>query len=111
MTNRPIVAGFEHDSPDEHGDEPPEFISQPADLDSDSGAGDDESYGRGGDEAEAAPVPRKKGGYDSRIEQILYEHSDLEIVITDAGKSVEGGGSYIVYTIRTGVSGSESKGD
>ncbi|OWO99047.1 hypothetical protein B2J93_6624 [Marssonina coronariae] len=45
---------------------------------------------------------RKKGGYDSRIEQILYEHPDLPILIVDAGKSLESGGKYIVYTIRTG---------
>lgn len=47
---------------------------------------------------------KKKGGYDSRIEQILYENPELPILITDAGKSVESGGKYIVYTIRTGVS-------
>ena len=44
---------------------------------------------------------RKRGGYDSRIQQILYESPDLEIVIVDAGKSPDG--SYIVYRIRTGV--------
>ncbi|ORY59086.1 uncharacterized protein BCR38DRAFT_412806 [Pseudomassariella vexata] len=48
-------------------------------------------------------LPRRKpGGYDSRIEQILYENPDLPIMITDAGKSPESGGKYIVYTIRTG---------
>ncbi|KAI1854839.1 hypothetical protein JX266_000957 [Neoarthrinium moseri] len=48
-------------------------------------------------------VPRRKpGGYDSRIEQILYENPELDILITDAGKSLENGGRYIVYTIRTG---------
>lgn len=48
-------------------------------------------------------VPRRKpGGYDSRIEQILYENPELPILITDAGKSLETGGRYIVYTIRTG---------
>ena len=47
---------------------------------------------------------RKPGGYDSRIEQILYENPELPILITDAGKSLESGGRYIVYTIRTGVS-------
>lgn len=46
---------------------------------------------------------KKKGGYDSRIEQILYENPDLPILIMDAGKSLESGGKYIVYTIRTGV--------
>ncbi|KAK7735320.1 Sorting nexin, cytoplasm-to-vacuole targeting pathway/endosomal sorting [Cytospora paraplurivora] len=45
---------------------------------------------------------RKPGGYDSRIEQILYENPELPILITDAGKSLESGGRYIVYTIRTG---------
>lgn len=44
---------------------------------------------------------QKKGGYDGRIQQILYENQDLEILITDAGKSADGG--YIVYRIRTGV--------
>lgn len=47
--------------------------------------------------------PSKKRGYDSRIEQILHENEDLQIIITDAGKSHESGGSYIAYTIRTGV--------
>lgn len=56
------------------------------------------------DEAQAQMVPRRKpGGYDSRIEQILYENPELPILITDAGKSLESGGRYIVYTIRTGV--------
>ncbi|KAG9246945.1 hypothetical protein BJ878DRAFT_494900 [Calycina marina] len=45
---------------------------------------------------------RKKGGYDSRIEQILYENPDLPILIIDAGKSAEHGGKHIVYNIRTG---------
>ena len=44
----------------------------------------------------------KEGGYDSRIEQILYEHPELEIQIVHAGKNTEGGGGYITYTIRTG---------
>ncbi|OMP85794.1 Sorting nexin-41 [Diplodia seriata] len=47
-------------------------------------------------------IEPKKGGYDSRIEQILYENPQLPILITDAGKSAEGGGKYIVYAIRTG---------
>jgi hypothetical protein len=46
---------------------------------------------------------RKPGGYTSRIEQILYENPNMPILITDAGKSLESGGRYIVYTIRTGV--------
>lgn len=71
--------------------EPPDFVSQPRDL-----SDDDEDYSQ-------QRGPRKKGGYDSRIEQILYENEDLQILITDAGKSHESGGSYISYTIRTGV--------
>ncbi|KAH6850128.1 hypothetical protein B0I37DRAFT_370818 [Chaetomium sp. MPI-CAGE-AT-0009] len=47
-------------------------------------------------------VPRPKpGGYDSRVEQMLYENPELPILITDAGKSTESG-RYIVYTIKTG---------
>jgi len=54
-------------------------------------------------EADEETVPKRKpGGYDSRIEQILYENPKLAITITDAGKSLESGGRYIVYTIRTG---------
>lgn len=53
--------------------------------------------------AEEPPQKRKPGGYTSRIEQILYENPDRPILITDAGKSLESGGRYIVYTIRTGV--------
>lgn len=58
------------------------------------------------DEVQAQLVPRRKpGGYDSRIEQILYENPELPVLITDAGKSLESGGRHIVYTIRTGVRG------
>lgn len=60
---------------------------------------EDEEYGGS---TQVGPK-RKKGGYDSRIEQILYENPDLPILIVDAGKSSESGGKYIVYTIRTGV--------
>ncbi|SPJ76539.1 related to Cvt pathway protein CVT20 [Fusarium torulosum] len=55
-----------------------------------------------GDLAQDAGPKRKPGGYDSRIEQILYENPKLSIIITDAGKSIESGGRYIVYTIKTG---------
>lgn len=56
------------------------------------------------EDAQAQLAPRvKPGGYDSRVEQILYEKPELPILITDAGKSMESGGRYIVYTIRTGV--------
>jgi hypothetical protein len=53
---------------------------------------------------EDTPPRRRPGGYNSRIEQILYENPNMPIMITDAGKSVESGGRYIVYTIKTGVS-------
>nr|KMM70909.1 sorting nexin-41 [Coccidioides posadasii RMSCC 3488] len=45
---------------------------------------------------------RKTGVYESRIQQILYENPELPILITHAGKNHEGGGGFIVYTIRTG---------
>ncbi|OAQ99251.1 hypothetical protein LLEC1_01149 [Akanthomyces lecanii] len=51
---------------------------------------------------EDAPPKRKPGGYASRIEQVLYENPDMQIIITEAGKSLESGGRHIVYTIRTG---------
>ena len=82
---RPSTPTSEDDSPPPN--EPPEFVSRPQDT---------------SDEDEALPN-RKKGGYDSRVEKILYENPDLQIIITDAGKSHQSGGSYIVYTIRTGV--------
>lgn len=90
------VTGFERaSSPNSddssHRNEPPEFVSRPKDM-----SDDDEDYSQ-------QRLPRKKGGYDSRIEQILYENQDLQIIITDAGKTYETGGSYIAYTIRTGV--------
>lgn len=92
------VIGFERsstptsDHEPSHND-PPEFVSQARDL---SDEDEDEDYVQ-------HRRPQKKGGYDSRIEQILYENEDLQILITDAGKSHESGGSYIAYTIRTGV--------
>ncbi|KAK3505059.1 sorting nexin-41 [Neurospora crassa] len=55
------------------------------------------------DQAHGELVPRHKpGGYDSRIEQMLYENPELPILITEAGKSQESGGRFIVYTIKTG---------
>ena len=90
-----VLEGFERPVTPSSDDEPvandpPDFISRQRDL------SDDDDY-------QQHNVPRKKGGYDSRIEQILYENPDLQIIITDAGKNMESGGSYIAYTIRTGV--------
>ncbi|RDL34392.1 PX protein [Venustampulla echinocandica] len=88
-------------TPSTLSDSPPETRGdpRPQQHQNGDGAGDD-----GDDEdREAATRPRrKKGGYDSRIEQILYENPELPILIVDAGKSSESGGKYIVYTIRTG---------
>jgi sorting nexin-41/42 len=90
-------------SPTDHYGNTPEFVPRHSENDNLSDAESDEDYAahlRG----ELAPG-KKKGGYDSRIEQILYENPQLPILITDAGKSTESGGKYIVYTIRTGVGG------
>lgn len=81
----------------EHAENEPE--PQARQYEDTSGGSDDEFGGS----TQIAPK-RKKGGYDSRIEQILYENPDLPILIVEAGKSLESGGKYIVYTIRTGVS-------
>ena len=74
-----------------------ETDTRPQQYDSSEPGSEDEYPG-----GQGAPK-RKKGGYDSRIEQIIYENPDLPILIVDAGKSSESGGKYIVYTIRTGV--------
>lgn len=58
-----------------------------------------------GDEFDAHDVDQsytRRNVYDSRVVQILFEKPDMPILITDAGKNHEGGGSFIVYTIRTG---------
>lgn len=77
----------------EYGSDSEYVPSQPQDQDLDSV-----------DYDTPTPVEPKKGGYSSRIEQMLYENPDLEILITNAGKNTESGGSYIAYTIQTGVS-------
>ncbi|EER39583.1 sorting nexin [Histoplasma capsulatum var. duboisii H88] len=81
-------------------DPPPDYVSR---LDSPIGHDTDqdeaEDYGHAEDNQS---YPRRKGIYQSRIEQILYEHPELPILITHAGKNHESGGSFIVYTIRTG---------
>ncbi|CDM34344.1 hypothetical protein DTO013E5_2267 [Penicillium roqueforti] len=87
---------YEHDSSppssrDSNG-EPPDYITHTDDL---SDPEDEAEYG-----AASEQYPRKSV-YDSRIEQILYENPDMPILITDAGKNHEGGGGFIVYTIRT----------
>lgn len=93
-------SGFERPSTPNSGNsspanDPPEFVSQPQEISDDDH--EEDAHPRSGD------PPSKKGAYDSRIEQLLYEDQDLQIIIVDAGKTQEGGGSYISYTIRTGV--------
>ncbi|KAK3313407.1 mRNA capping enzyme alpha subunit-like protein [Apodospora peruviana] len=67
------------------------------------GSSDADTDEEADDNANGELVPRRKpGGYDSRVEQMLYENPELPILITDAGKSSESGGRYIVYTIKTG---------
>lgn len=100
MLNIQQGSGFERPSTPNSGNsspanEPPEFVSQPQDMSKDDD--EDNSHRSSGN------LLRKKGGYDSRLEQLLCEDQDLQIIIVDAGKSQESGGSYISYTIRTGV--------
>lgn len=77
----------------------PSFAGESTTADS-----DEEAVAEAEAEARGELVPRRKaGGYDSRIEQMLYENPELPILITEAGKSSESGGRYIVYTIKTGV--------
>jgi hypothetical protein len=79
-------------TPSSTGDEAPRHESTDAESEEEENA---RSHGE--------LVPRTKpGGYDSRIEQMLYENPELPILITEAGKSTENG-RYIVYTIKTGV--------
>jgi len=74
-------------------EQPPQFLSKSTDL---SDEDLDDSRQR------EVKVQPKEGGYDSRIEQILYEQPNIEIQIVHAGKNTEGGGAYITYTIRIG---------
>jgi hypothetical protein len=91
----------QHSTPDYHRpestyhDEPFDHDQQDSDHKHDDEDDEDLSQSR--------RIEPKKGGYHSRIEQILYENPDLDIEIVHAGKNTEGGGSYITYTIRTGV--------
>ncbi|KAK3368177.1 mRNA capping enzyme alpha subunit-like protein [Podospora didyma] len=83
-------------TPSSNDDAPPHvgLARHSSDLDTDD---DDDDHAHG------ELVPRRKpGGYDSRVEQMLYENPELPILIIDAGKSQESGGRYIVYTIKTG---------
>ncbi|KAJ4512885.1 Sorting nexin, cytoplasm-to-vacuole targeting pathway/endosomal sorting [Exophiala dermatitidis] len=99
-TNPALSASYSNDSSPPRSspsspDQPPQFLSRPDNMSDD----EDDDYNRRDSNPQPVPTP-PRGGYDSRVQQILYENPDLEIVITDAGKSSDGG--YIVYKIRTG---------
>lgn len=96
--NRPATPTSTNSS---NENEPPEFISRPRELNDEDEADEEEEYPG---QKRSHSASRRKIRYDSRIEQILHENPELPIVITNAGKNHESGGSYIVYTIRTGVS-------
>lgn len=85
-------------SPSSHssGQDPPDYLTHENDLSDDEPA---ETY----DTQQASHGYLRRSVYDSRIEQILHENPEMPILITDAGKNHESGGSFIVYTIRTGV--------
>ncbi|KAJ5499356.1 Vps5 C-terminal [Penicillium expansum] len=87
---------YEHDSTPpssrDSSSEPPDYITHTEDL---SDPEDEAEYGASSEQY------HRKSVYDSRIEQILYENPEMPILITDAGKNHEGGGGFIVYTIRT----------
>ncbi|KAK7205483.1 autophagy protein Atg20 [Myxozyma melibiosi] len=53
-------------------------------------------------EDDPASAPPSNHSYASRVEQLLTENPNLEILIVDAGKNHEIGGGFIAYTIRTG---------
>lgn len=72
------------------------------DYDNDNNRDDDDDDDDNGEQGDQRVQP-KKGGYDSRVEQFLYENPASGILITYAGKNLEGGGGYIAYTINTGV--------
>ncbi|KAL1897688.1 Sorting nexin, cytoplasm-to-vacuole targeting pathway/endosomal sorting [Sporothrix stenoceras] len=82
----------------EEAQDVPDYVKPSSDADTDE---DEEEDAAAVSHSELQPR-RKPGGYDSRIEQLLYENPETPIYITDAGKSVENSGRYIVYTIRTG---------
>lgn len=52
------------------------------------------------DQQSGEPVAPKKGGYDARVEQWLYENPGQLILITEAGKDNV---NFIQYTINCGV--------
>ncbi|OQO13770.1 hypothetical protein B0A48_02001 [Cryoendolithus antarcticus] len=85
---RPTTPPSGNSSPDQQ----PQFLTKSAEL-SDEELNDDRPRGQ--------KIDPPKGGYDSRIQQILYEQPELEILIVQAAKNHEGGGSFIAYTIRT----------
>lgn len=74
------------------------------DLNAQSHGYDDGSDGSAEEYGGSTTVQPRVDQYFSRIEQYLHDYPSQPILIVDGGKSAEGGGKYIVYTIRTGVS-------
>lgn len=60
----------------------------------------DVDYNDNGEQERTEGGEAKKGGYDARVEQWLYEQPDQIILITSAGKD---GVNFIQYTINCGV--------
>ncbi|KAJ4369527.1 Sorting nexin, cytoplasm-to-vacuole targeting pathway/endosomal sorting [Didymella sp. IMI 355093] len=83
---RPATPPSEASSP---AQESPEYVPQRdmSDVDYDE------------DQQSGEPVPPKKGGYDARVEQWLYENPGQLILITEAGKDNV---NFIQYTINCG---------
>ncbi|KAL9058937.1 MAG: hypothetical protein Q9162_001495 [Coniocarpon cinnabarinum] len=66
----------------------------PQDTNGENGGNDEEALAAGSGQIQ------KKNSYESRIERLLYEHPNLHIQITNAGKNMEGGGNYIDIEVR-----------
>ena len=104
MPYRPATPPSEISSP---AQDSPEFLPgrDMGDIDFGDNENDDDNDNDNDDSLATDRIAPKKGGYDSRVEQWLYENPDTPILITHAGKNVEGGGNWITYTIATGVGG------
>ena len=109
MPYRPATPPSEISSP---AQDSPEFLPgrDMGDIDFGDNEHDHDNDDDNDDSLATDRITPKKGGYDSRVEQWLYENPDTPILITHAGKNVEGGGNWITYTIATGVGKSNARG-
>ncbi|CAI6334385.1 unnamed protein product [Periconia digitata] len=102
---RPATPPSDPDSPAfDATDYNPQRAMSDVDYDDDEDDGGFSGADQQGSGATVGPAhpPHRKGRYDSRVEEWLYENPDSSILITYAGKNLEGGGGYIAYTISTG---------